>query len=133
MSGEDQFLQEEQAEISLALSMIEELTGRPKLSQFEVISLGTLVQNVYTGVERILRLRLLNHGIAIERGPTWHKDLLLRASERGLIDRGQFEGLGELLAFRHMHVHGYGHKLKEPRLRGLAASVPALVRDVLKQ
>ena len=43
----------------------------------------------------------------------------------------QFEGLLELLLFRHMHIHGYGFMLDEKRLRQLAAPVPSLTQSFL--
>jgi len=56
----------------------------------------------------------------------------MKARENGIISDAQFEGLLELLLFRHMHIHGYGFMLDEKRLRVLAAPVPGLCQSFLK-
>ena len=84
------------------------------------------------GIERILRCRLENRNIIIDKTSQWHKELLLRARDESLISQVQFDALGKLLLFRHLHVHGYGFDLDEKRLRQLAAPVPDLCRNFLK-
>ncbi len=68
MSGKDSFLEDEQKNIEKTVIMIEHLTEKTDLSKYEVIALGTLLQNIYTGIEGILRYQLLikNESDAIE-------------------------------------------------------------------
>lgn len=131
MSAEDDFLCREREDLLKTLDLIDELLARDQLSRFEVISLGTLLHNTYSGVERVLRTRVEQLGQPIQSSPTWHKDLLVKAYRAGIVNKEQFEAFGELLSFRHVHVHGYGHMLEESRLRELAAQVPAFVRGLL--
>jgi len=56
----------------------------------------------------------------------------MKSRENGIISDAQFEGLLELLLFRHMHIHGYGFMLDEKRLRELAAPVSDLCKGFLK-
>ena len=49
-----------------------------------------------------------------------------------MISDKQFEGLLELLLFRHLHIHGYGFMLDETRLLELAEPVPELYRGLFK-
>jgi len=56
----------------------------------------------------------------------------MKSREDGNISDAQFEGLLELLLFRHMHMHGYGFMLDETRLRELAAPVPDLCKGFLE-
>ena len=65
------------------------------------------------------------------RGESWHKELLVIALRENFVNRDEFESLGELLAYRHLHTHGYGHRLKEKELRRLASGAPGLVRSYL--
>jgi len=131
MNAEEGFVLRERKHVFEATGMIEELLARPSLSRFDVISLGTLLQNVYTGIERILRFDLERLGVHVDKSETWHKDLLVTARREHLLDDSRFDAFGVLLAFRHVQVHGYGHMLDESRLRSLALPVPALVRGYL--
>ncbi|MBC8420006.1 MAG: hypothetical protein H8E10_15575 [Desulfobacterales bacterium] len=131
MSGKDSFLLDEQKNIEKTVAMIEDLSSKTDLSKYEVIALGTLLQNLYTGIEGILRYQLQNRGVKLQKDENWHKDLLIKSRERGLVSDAQFEGLLELLLFRHMHIHGYGFMLNEKRLRQLAAPVPSLCQSFL--
>ena len=63
MSAETEYLRSEAKNILATTGLVEELVGKKKLNQFEVIALGKLLQDVYTGIERILRCRLEMMGI----------------------------------------------------------------------
>ncbi len=132
MSGKDSFLEDERKNIEKAVIMIEGLTEKTDLSKYEVIALGTLLQNIYTGIEGIIRYQLQNMGVRLQKDENWHKNLLMKSREHGIISDAQFEGLLELLLFRRMHMHGYGFTLDETRLRELAAPVPNLCKGFLK-
>jgi len=132
MSGKDSFLKDERKNIEKTVVMIENLTEKTDLSKYEVIALGTLLQNIYTGIEGIIRYQLQNAGVRFQKDENWHKNLLMKSRENGLITDAQFEGFLELLLFRHMHMHGYGFMLDETRLRKLAAPVPDLCSGFLK-
>ena len=132
MSAKDSFLEDERKNIEKTVIMIEHLTEKIYLSKYEVIAFGTLLQNIYAGIEGIIRYRLQNMGVILQKDENWHKNLLMKSRENGIISDAQFEGLLELLLFRHMHIHGYGFMLDETRLRELAAPVPALCKDFLK-
>jgi len=131
MSGKDSFLLDERKNIEKTVAMIEDLSSKTDLSKYEVIALGTLLQNVYRGIEGILRYQLQNRGVKLQKDENWHKDLLIKSRESGFVSDAQFEGLLELLLFRHMHIHGYGFMLDEKRLRQLAAPVPSLCQSFL--
>lgn len=132
MSAKDSFLEDERKHIEKTAIMIEDLTGKTDLSKYEVIALGTLLQNIYTGIEGVIRYQLQNVGIRLQKDENWHKNLLIKSRENGIISYAQFEGFLELLLFRHMHMHGYGFMLNETRLRELAAPVPDLCKGFLK-
>lgn len=132
MSGKDSFLEDERKNIKETVGMIEELTEKTDLSKYEVIALGTLLQNIYTAIEGIIRYQLQDTGVRFQKDENWHKNLLMKSRENGIISDTQFEGLLELLLFRHMHIHGYGFMLDEKRLRELAAPAPDLCRSFLE-
>jgi len=102
------------------------------LNSLEVAGLGTCLHNVYSGIERMLRYQLSQRGIQALKAETWHKDLMQKARTEGLLDQAQYEGLRELLLFRHAYVHGYAHLFDEQRLRALAAPALPVCRSLLE-
>jgi len=132
MSDEDVFVEKEKERIRETVGMIDELLAKKERSQYEVIALGTLLQNVYNGIELIMRYQMQRLGIRLEKDDNWHKNLLIQYRDHGMISNAQFEGLLELLLFRHLHIHGYGFMLDEIRLMELAAPVPELCRALFK-
>ncbi len=133
MSAESNYISAEGQNLAKTTEMIEDLLQKSPLSQYEVIALGKLLQDVYTGIERILRAMLEEKGIKTRKTENWHKDLLLAGRKQSLLSQDQFEGFRGLLVFRHMEIHGYGFMLDEKRLRQLAQPIPALCRGFLKQ
>jgi uncharacterized protein YutE (UPF0331/DUF86 family) len=129
MSAEADYIKAESRNILKTVELMEALLAKESLPMYETIALGKLLQDIYTGIERILRSLLQAEGVEIKKTETWHKDLLLAASERGIITEQHFEAFRNLLLFRHLQIHGYGHMLDENRLRDLATPIPALCND----
>ena len=132
MSGKDAFVEDEKVKSGETVAMVDDLLAKKVLSQYEVIALGTLLQNVYSGIEGIMRYQLQEIGIRLNKDENWHKNLLMQYRDHGMISDKQFEGLLELLLFRHLHIHGYGFMLDETRLLELAEPVPELYRGLFK-
>ncbi len=133
MNAETEYLRSEAKNILATTSLVEELLGKKKLNRFEVIALGKLLQDVYTGIERILRSRLEMIGIKTDKTESWHKELILKAKGQSLVTDEQFEIISKLLVFRHMEIHGYGFMLDEKQLRDLAGPAVEFCREFLKK
>lgn len=131
MSAESDYIHAERDNILRTIDMIEDLTATEELSAYETIALGKLLQDVYTGIERILRSKLEQQGLKIPKTESWHKEILLTSQKESIISHNQFEALRKLLVFRHMQIHGYGYMLEEKRLRELAGPIPKVCRDFL--
>ena len=131
MSAEADYINAESRNILKTVELMEALLAKESLPTYETIALGKLLQDIYTGIERILRSLLQKAGVKIPKTETWHKDLLIAASEKALISEKQFEAFRNLLLFRHLQIHGYGYMLDENRLRELATPIPELCRDFL--
>ena len=78
MSAKSSFLSEERKSIEQSVTMVDALLARESMSQYEVIALGTLLQNIYTGIESIVRYRLQEQGHKIKRLKTGTKNFFLR-------------------------------------------------------
>jgi hypothetical protein len=131
MNAMSDYFHGEREHLLRTADMIEQLLGKPSLSDYEVIAMGKLLQDTYTGIERILRGRLEAANVKIKKTENWHKELLLAARDKTLISEEQFEGFKKLLLFRHMQTHGYGYRLEKERLLELAAPIPATCRKFL--
>jgi hypothetical protein len=132
MSAEYDYVQAEIESILQTSDMIQDLIEREVLSKYETIALGKLLQDIYTGIERIIRNKLESMGIKTIKSDGWHKEMLLAAKENAVITQQQFEEFRKLLVFRHMQIHGYGYMLDEKRLRELAGPVPDVCRDFIQ-
>ena len=131
MNAESDYIRAERDNVLRTTEMIEDLLAKNDLSSYETIALGKLLQDIYTGIERILRSRLQQQGIKIPKTESWHKEILINAQQKSLISRQQFEAFRKLLLFRHLQIHGYGYMLDEIRLCELAGPVPKVCRDFL--
>jgi len=132
MSAESDYISAESANILRTTTLIRNLLEQKKLTDYEVIALGKLLQDVYTGIERILRSQLETRNIKIKKTENRHKQILLSSREQSLVSQEQFEAFRNLLLFRHLQIHGYGYMLEEERLRDLAEPIPGLCRAFLK-
>ena len=127
MSPENEFLSSERKELEQTLSLVDELLQKETWTSFETIAMGTLLQNLYTGLENILRFVLNQKGITIGRNESWHKELLMSALRERIVSDEEFDSFRELLLFRHLHIHGYSFHLDAERLVALAKpSIPVL-------
>jgi len=133
MSAANDFISAESKNIRETIDMIEELLGKKTLTKYETIALGKLLQDIYSGIERILRTLLENKGIATKKTESWHKELLITAKKHSVISKAEFDAFRNLLLFRHMQIHGYGFMLDEKRLRQLAEPIPTLCRGFLQK
>ncbi|MFA5292558.1 MAG: hypothetical protein WC496_05930 [Phycisphaerae bacterium] len=67
MSAEADYIKAEQKNILHTAAMIKPLLSKRDLSEYEVIALGKLLQDVYSGIERILYSRLENKGVKVKK------------------------------------------------------------------
>lgn len=133
MNVERDFILKEAEHIGKTLDLIDPLLAKSTLNQYESIALGTLLQNVYMGIESVLRCQLQEQGRTLSKAENWHKELLQAAFEYALVESSEYPVFRALLLYRHRHIHGYGHMLDEARLRDLAAPVPLACRSYLQR
>ncbi len=133
MSAETDYLRAERESLLRTLGLIDDLLQKESRSQYETIALGKLLQDLYTGLERILRALLEDLQVRVEKTESWHKDLLLAARKHSLVRESEFEAFGKLLLFRHVQVHGYGFMLQDNRLVDIARSVTGTCHDFLRR
>jgi hypothetical protein len=133
MSAETDYLRAERDSILRTLNLVDALLRKAERSQYETIALGKLLQDVYSGLERILRALLEGQGIRTEKTAGWHKDLLLSARRNALVNEDELAAFGRLLLFRHVEVHGYGFALEDARLVEIARVTLDICRSFLSR
>jgi uncharacterized protein YutE (UPF0331/DUF86 family) len=79
----------------------------PNLSSLELAGVAALVQNLYNGIENILKQLVIARGEKLPDGSSWHRDLLNIATSKDIISESTAKELIRYLAFRHFFSHGY--------------------------
>ncbi|TFF99274.1 MAG: hypothetical protein EU542_09185 [Promethearchaeota archaeon] len=88
-----------------------------------LVGIGAFLQNIYTGMENIIKQFLLHQNIPIPESSTWHKDLLNLAVERNIISKKTYDRIGKYLVFRHFFAHAYGFLIDEKKLKPLMEDI----------
>jgi len=133
MSAEADYLRAERESVLQTLRLTDDLLAKSTHSQYETIALGKLLQDLYSGLERILRGLLEERGVRIDKSERWHKDILLAARRESLVDANEFDAFSKLLLFRHVQVHGYGFELEDERLVEIAHAAVDVCRRFLSR
>lgn len=100
-------------------SLISEIDSGDK-DRYRVISLAVMIRDIYSGIERIIRYRLMEKGHDIPNGNDWHVRLLGMAFEHSLISGDDYKSLRLILSFRHRFNNGYSHNLDIEKLVPMA-------------
>jgi len=95
----------------------------------ELAAMATFLHNFYNGIENILKRILLSKEIEIPETSTWHKDLLKKSSDFGIITTDLYQQLSNYLSFRHFFIHTYGFTLKWEHMKPLVRGI----EETLKQ
>lgn len=115
--------------ITKVLIELEMVKDRPNKELVVLVGIGAYLQNIYTGMENILKQLLSYKGIPIPDTPTWHKDLLNLAVEHDFITKETADKIGKYLFFRHFFAHAYGFLLDETKLKPLMNNVSDLYSE----
>ena len=110
--------------ITRTLDALEEALSRDDLTIVELTAIASFIQNIYGGIENLLKRTLVFHGIPVPSTLSSHKDLLLTAYNNKMISEGLYKDLDVYRAFRHFHIHGYGIQIVPGKLLPLAENIP---------
>ena len=124
MASTKQKVLAEMENITKVLIEVEKEKGRPDKELVVLVGIGAYLQNIYTGMENILKQILMHRKIPIPNTPTWHKDLLNLAVGHEIITKETSDKVGKYLFFRHFFAHAYGFLLDEAKLEPLVNDLP---------
>lgn len=122
-----EFIEKEKQHLDETVLMLVRIRSKKRRSKVDDLACSTLLQNIYTGVENILRCILINKNIQLPKTGTWHKDMLSSAVENRIISSAMRNRLIDYLQFRHRHVHGYGYMLERDRMKPLIDKADGVV------
>ena len=123
MASVEEKVYAEMENITKVLIELEEVKDRANKELVVLVGIGAYLQNVYTGMENILKQLLIYKNISIPDTPTWHKDLLNLAVEHDLITKETADKIGKYLFFRHFFTHAYGFLIDEAKLKPLLDNI----------
>jgi len=115
-------------------ALLARLPAQP--NEDEIRSIGSRLQDFYSGVERIFERIAVRLDGDLPAGPSWHTYLLRRMTSPwaevrpAVIDRALATRLLDYLRFRHLFRHTYGFDLEwekcQPLAEGMAETLEAL-------
>lgn len=119
--------------ITLLLKEIEKVKDKPEKELVVIVGMGAFLQDIYLGMENILKQLLKVINIQIPNTPTWHKDLLNLAIENEFISKETANKIGKYLFFRHFFTHTYGFQIDEAKLKPLINNIPKIFSDFKRE
>jgi hypothetical protein len=75
----------EKQNVETTFGGLREALARRDKSVVELTAIGAFLQNIYNGIENILKQSLQARGIEPPRSDAWHKELLERSAKAGII------------------------------------------------
>lgn len=94
----------------------------------ELAAVATFIHNCYNGIENVLKRIYYYSRLETKDTPTWHKDLLKAALDKGIITEGLYNSLSIYLSFRHFFVHAYSFTLRWEELKPLADDIADTIK-----
>lgn len=113
----------EHENIIKVLTEIKTASQREKMEMVVLAGIGAYINNVYNGIENILKQILNSKNIKVERSPSWHKDLIELSCSQGIIDGDTADRIGKYMVFRHFFTHSYGFMIDEKKLKPLIENI----------
>lgn len=121
----------EKEHVLIALDNLNEAMARQEKSFIELAAIATFINNIYNGIENILKQILRSKNVEIPTSAKWHKDLLNLSVLHEVISEELSDSLYVYLTFRHFFVHAYGFMLEETQLKDLADNISKVWNDFL--
>lgn len=119
MADIKQKIHAEMENIETVLTELEKVKNILNKELVVLVGIGGYLQNIYNGIENILKQILLFDNISIPSSPTWHKDLLNLSVKHKVINKATAEEIGKYLFFRHFFTHSYGFLVEERKIKPL--------------
>jgi len=119
------------AEYEAIEKVLSSLPTKPlsELSKLELAGVAALLHNFYNGIENIIKQAFRIKNIQIPQGESWHRDLLLKATEENILSETLSDEFKRYLAFRHFFSHGYVLDLSPDRMGPLISDASKVFKN----
>ena len=111
--------------IESALSALPE-SPLSTLSRLEIAGVAAMLHNFYNGIENVLKQVFRSKSSPIPEGESWHRDLLIVATETEILSDRLLDDLKPYLAFRYFFSHGYALNLVPERMEPLVTHAESI-------
>ena len=100
-------------------------------------AMGTYLMNFYNGIENILKRISKRYYLAMPKGESWHKELLVLScnppeGKIPIFNQNVVNRLHPYRNFRHRFISGYGFQLRGEKMLELIDNINLLWSDVRK-
>ncbi|HHE39166.1 MAG TPA: hypothetical protein ENL20_11440 [Candidatus Cloacimonetes bacterium] len=110
--------------IEKILKELEIAKDNPDKELVVIVGISAYLQNIYMGIENILKQLLKHKRIPIPNTSTWHKDLINSAIRNKIIKEDTANKIGKYLFFRHFFTHAYSFQIDEDKLKTFNRKYP---------
>jgi len=97
-----------------------------------IVGISAYLQNIYMGLESVLKQLLKHLNIPIPNSSTWHKDLIKLATKESIINEETANQIGNYLYFRHFFTHAYSFQIDEKKIKPLIEKIPSIYQNFKK-
>ena len=137
IEGEIENIEKVMEESKLLLDRVDKKGG---VTFVEVRALASIVEDFYSGCERIFERVAIYLDGGVPKGESWHKELLEQMVGKGplqarppVLSEETAERLDDYRSFRHRRRHRYGFELEWKKVRDLAEGMVDLWEEVKRQ
>ncbi|OGC23316.1 hypothetical protein A2291_06615 [candidate division WOR-1 bacterium RIFOXYB2_FULL_42_35] len=117
--------------IEKSLANLSSPLKKKKKSIIEIAGMAAFIQNIYNGIENILKQILKSKNVSVAHPEIWHKELLEKSVKNNIIPDELAEALYEYLTFRHFFIHSYSFMLDKKKVVALANNINKLWQKFL--
>lgn len=131
--GIEKFLERSwQAIYGEMLPATSEKIREPEWSYTDRTGVAYAMGDMYRAIEDTIRMCLEKiEGVRVEKSDEWHRDLIAKGREFGMIPDDLYKSLDGMRSFRHILVHGYTAFLSEDKIRENFPDAVATLNGVL--
>lgn len=133
MADYKEYIEAEFEAIRKTISSLPTNTPLHKISELELAGVAALLHNFYNGIENVVKQVFYAKNIQLPGGESWHRDLLLTATNEKLISESLSVDLRRFLAFRHFFSHAYALDLHPEKIEPLVTDTSRIFEDFQKE